>query len=56
MAISVRFCTAATAIIEKALMPVIDLPRCILEDTYGAQLIELTGLLPAGQVQYTVDE
>jgi hypothetical protein len=48
--------TSDTAIIEKSMMPVIDLPRGVLEVTYGAELIELAGLLPSGQVQYTVDE
>jgi hypothetical protein len=37
--------TSDTAIIEKAVKPVIDLPRIILESNYNASFFELSGLL-----------
>lgn len=40
--------TSDTAIIEKALSPVIDMPREILERAYKARFVELAGLIAPG--------
>lgn len=41
--------TSDTAIIEKALLPVVDLPARILEKNYHAEFLDLPGLLSAYQ-------
>ena len=42
--------TSDTAIIERAHLPVIDLPREILEDVYNASFLKLTGLLSPDKI------
>jgi hypothetical protein len=48
--------TSDTGIIEKALLPVIDLPREILENAYQAEFLRLSGLLFPDQIQDTIDK
>jgi hypothetical protein len=48
--------TSDTAIIEKAGLPVADLPRLILEHNYNAEFVELSDLLAPNQIEDAVDK
>jgi hypothetical protein len=48
--------TSDTVIIEKSGMPVVDLPRAILEQFYGAVLMKINELLAPDQPHHTVDK
>jgi hypothetical protein len=48
--------TSDTAIIEKALLPVIDLPRAVLVSSYQAVFISLNEILFSDKPQNTVDK
>ncbi len=48
--------TSDTAIIEKALVPVIDLPKEILENAYAATFLKLSELLVPDEAKDTVDK
>jgi len=45
-----------TGIIEKALLPLIDMPRIILVKAYNARFLDLMDLLTSEQTENTVDE
>lgn len=47
--------TSDTAVMEKAGAGVVDLPRQVLDAAYGAEYLNLVGLLAAGEVDDTVD-
>lgn len=48
--------TSDTAIIEKAMVPVIDLPRAILEQAYEAVFLKLHSLLTPDKAEDTIDK
>jgi hypothetical protein len=48
--------TSDTGIIEKALLPVIDLPRLILHRNYKAEFLKMKDLLPAKKIENAVDK
>jgi len=48
--------TSDTAIIEKVLLPVIDLPKEILEHTYDAVFLQLKALLAPDQAEDAIDK
>lgn len=48
--------TSDTAVIEKSMVHIFDLPRAILEEAYGAVFLKLSELLIPDQIQNSVDK